>query len=849
MSDYLLKAKVEQLNVLIKKEPAGYAYFFKVLKTPKLIAPLIEGGFFTKPLQPIRDGNYISFPFWPEMGYLVRVADQAQDDAVAALNKIGDTDNQQILNDFIRVLLKIDNGKAVQFTEKIAEFLDKPYPPDSDLVCELIIKLATDRFGKSLGLAESLLAVNPDPQVEKSKKNKTPLTFLEPQIKYQDYDYEEALKKITPVLSELSPIPTVKVFSNLLEKTINYKLVGYSEKVTDDESSWQDYSSMWRPDIANERHRYQDQPRQGLVSALRNSLTALLESSQSAEKKVEVLQNVAAKKYKVFGRIVEYVLRDYRENSSFKALYNDLNKKVQPITDKKMLELDLYEVKHEIGPKFEELSKLSDKEFVEAIASYKPDPSRPAPWRFDDTYEAAESVIKGDVKRFIKISDQLNKLNKRYVNALIGGADDKANELSAEEIVSVLKLGEAILQEPADSEDQYLGWARMSLSRLLHKVVGQKEDKSEYLPKENVEFLAGLFLSLLKDPDPTPEQEKKYGGDNMDAVTLSLNTVRGETLIGFVRFILWMRRSNSEEPLIDKAYVELSRHLDTKNDPSLAIRSVYGQMLPYLWVGKKAWAEKNLLKIFSDDEYGKTAWDSYVSFSQPFTDVLTLIQPVLERQIKHLAISQESEKRSRDAEEQFVHHLMIYYWNGHLDLSKGSPILTFFETAHIKYRVAALHFIGFQLRDHGSKLEDKIRQRLLELWQYRLETITKTPAIGSEELEEFGSWFSSDAFDSKWAIDNLLKVLQIAHNANPDFMVLQKLCAVAEQYPLEAIQCLKELIVGARERWSISSWAGEASIVIKAALNSDDAEAKKLAKEQVDTLIRRGYYHFRDVIK
>lgn len=639
------------------------------------------------------------------------------------------------------------------------------------------------------------------------------------------------------------------MLSNLLEQTINYKLVAYSEKVTDDESSWQDYSSMWRPDIANERHRYQDQPRQGLVSSLRDCLTALLESDQTTEKKIEILQGVALRKYKVFGRIVEYVLRDYKENPSFKAFYEDLNKKVKPITDKKVLDLDPYEVKHEIGPKFEELSKLSDEDFIKAIANYKPDPSRPAPWRFDDTYEAAESVIKGNPKRFIKISDQLIKLNKRYVNALFGGTDDKADELSAEEMVTVLKLGEAILSEPTNPDEQYSNWARMSLSRLLYKVVGQKADKSEYLPKENVDLLANLFISLLKDPDPTPEQEKPYGQGNMDVVTLSLNTVRGETLLGFVRFVLWMRRNESEETLIDKAYVELDRHLDTKNDPSLAIRSVYGQMLPYLWVGNKSWAEKNLLKIFSDDEYGKTAWDSYVSFSHPFTDVLTLIRPVLERQIKHLAITPENEKRSRDAEEQFVHHLMIYYWNGHLDLSEGSPVRMFFETAHIKYRVAALHFIGFQLRDHGAKLEDKIRQRLLKLWEYRLETFKKIPAIGSEELEEFGSWFSSDAFDGKWAIDNLLNVLLITHNANPDFMVLQKLSAVAEQYPKEAIQCLKELIIGARERWSISSWAGEASIVIKTAWNSSDPEAKKLAKEQVDTLIRKGYYHFRDVIK
>jgi hypothetical protein len=142
-----------------------------------------------------------------------------------------------------------------------------------------------------------------------------------------------------------------------------------------------------------------------------------------------------------------------------------------------------------------------------------------------------------------------------------------------------------------------------------------------------------------------------------------------------------------------------------------------------------------------------------------------------------------------------------------------------------------------------------IIERLQRLWEFRLKDVLAKPSQGTEELEEFGSWFSSGAFEDEWALNNLQKVLRVTHLASPDFMVLEKLSEIAEEFPLKTIECLKELIAGARERWSITSWRDEAFKIIKTAYNSNNSEAKKLAEEQANLLVAKGYHNYRDAIR
>jgi hypothetical protein len=843
---------VDQIKVKLKASRAAYEHFFNTIDDPAWIKPLQNAGFFKNPEPPTEQDGYISFSFWPESQYLLKMADKAPDEVLLVVKDIPETKNQRVLEDIAQILLKMDADKAVRFTENIVKFLEEPYQLRlQDFAADLIIRFAeTKHVRAALRIAETMLEVKPDPKKETLSKDDPEYILLEPQIKYRAYDYQEILEKITPALSVADPVKTTDFFSDLLDKTIKYKLLSFSETDTDDdESAWEDYSTIWRPEIAVTTRAYLDQPRDGLVSVLRDSLIALLKSDLPVDEKVKVLKSVCARKFKVFKRVVEYILRDYKDQSSFKSMYAKLFKELNPITDPKLLRQDPYEFTPSAGISIEELTALSDEEFIEKLKTYLPSEFRFEREAFGDL---VGSLFKSDLSRYLKLSEKILDTKYQYVNSLLSAIVDNIDELSDEQLQTALSVAKDFLARPRPTdttEEQYFDWSKMSLTRLLYKLVSQRENKSEYLSVGTASSTLELILKLCRDPDPTPAHEAQYGGDNMDPLSLSINTTRGEALHALARMIGWAERNKPSKEILDKIYAELLWHLNKENDPSLASRAIYGQWIPWIWGANKDWAKEHINEIFTPDEYGDAAWDSYITINQVFNDVFAFLKPVIEQRIEGLQKYEEQTKRNRgDPQGQFTQHLMVYYWRGLADLSDSGIIHKFFETADVHYRSEALRFIGFELKK-GSPPDQEIIKRLKELWESRLKELSEHPEKVAEELEQFGSWFASGVFDDDWSLATLASSLKLAHNADPDYMVLERLSELAETFPLETMEALKGMIAGARERWAVDSWRENALTIIKSANQSQNTQAKQLAQEQANFLVAKGYHMFREALR
>ena len=70
----LERATVGRAIQEIQKGYAQYQYFFDRLNSPAWLEPLRDQHLFQQPPDPVRDGQYVRFPFWPESRYLVRMA-------------------------------------------------------------------------------------------------------------------------------------------------------------------------------------------------------------------------------------------------------------------------------------------------------------------------------------------------------------------------------------------------------------------------------------------------------------------------------------------------------------------------------------------------------------------------------------------------------------------------------------------------------------------------------------------------------------------------------------------------------------------------------------------------------
>ena len=117
----IAKKAIEQA----RKRPANLRYFFSQLSSPDWIEPLRELGVFAKPLPPIREKGYISFPEWPESRYLVRMADIDPAKVQGVLLDIPETDNVSIHEDYVIAATKVPPRLAVPMAGREARWISQ----------------------------------------------------------------------------------------------------------------------------------------------------------------------------------------------------------------------------------------------------------------------------------------------------------------------------------------------------------------------------------------------------------------------------------------------------------------------------------------------------------------------------------------------------------------------------------------------------------------------------------------------------------------------------------------------------------------------------------------------------
>ena len=112
----------------------------------------------------------------------------------------------------------------------------------------------------------------------------------------------------------------------------------------------------------------------------------------------------------------------------------------------------------------------------------------------------------------------------------------------------VLTLCEWVVAQPRTAADvtdtwdydPHWGWARKQVAELLSP--GFDGGNAE-IPEAERPRVWAILEVLAQDPDPTASHEDQFGGDNMDALTLSINTTRGEALHAVVRYAHWRERA------------------------------------------------------------------------------------------------------------------------------------------------------------------------------------------------------------------------------------------------------------------------------------------------------------------
>jgi hypothetical protein len=517
----------------------------------------------------------------------------------------------------------------------------------------------------------------------------------------------------------------------------------------------------------------------------------------------------------------------------------------------------------------EELHQKTIKEVIDYLAAWMPPTERfaaPSPEGLGRQFQ--ETVTQRSLE-FSKAATALfeRKVRPVYIYHFFYGLKEALKNKQCFEWKPVLDLSTAIIRTadyscfPKVADDYEPDWR--SVRKSMIDLIGDGFSfKHCYIPFKLKKQVWEIIRVISDDEDPTPEYEQKYGGDNMDPATLSINTVRGEAMHALIKYALWCSwnlyptkedAAKVEIKLVPEVREVLDRHLDLAIDPALAIRAVYGWYLPNLFYLSKQWVSENLQIIFPKDQdlrgFWIAGWETYLSNS-PYYDLFPLLKEEYRLAISLLGVTSKKGSRYADLNELLPHHFMIVYAN---DLAYEDLIDEFFEKAPAHARGTAISFVGRVILKKElaevppDQIEIKI-DRLKIFWEKRL-SIPKEKQ-DKEEFKEFGWWFARTPFDKEWTIHQLVRTLEITGGEiEPEHEMSKELVGYVDEFPFQTVIALNLVAHGDKEGWRIRFSKDEYREIIQKVMDGTDDKAKAVATDLIHYLGQRGYAEYRDLLK
>jgi len=301
-----------------------------------------------------------------------------------------------------------------------------------------------------------------------------------------------------------------------------------------------------------------------------------------------------------------------------------------------------------------EIASLSPPDLLAFLAAWKPDTKHKL-WPYEQTYSSlgreVAKVIFENLNKFKDVFFNIANMNSGYGYAIVdefSKLDQRTEELWQLIIGlcgKLLELDEIRLADNPGSDDSWY-YFKSSLANLIRDSFSNPQKRA---PDELFQEVKGILLILVNDPDPNAERDKppKENSGFWDPSQIALNSIRPialNTLITYAMEEYKLQYENYTHELGPKrlsADIQqvLDAKLDISNEPSWAIRSVFGERLVNLFWLDKEWTEKNLERIFPsyDDDESKwlftSAMSSYVIFRNFFVEIYGVLKPKYEQAI------------------------------------------------------------------------------------------------------------------------------------------------------------------------------------------------------------------------
>lgn len=495
---------------------------------------------------------------------------------------------------------------------------------------------------------------------------------------------------------------------------------------------------------------------------------------------------------------------------------------------------------------------LSKFDSTEKIVSYLSKPASDIPEAPQDLSRELSQLVAHDLHRFAQDAQRFEGLDPIFVYSFLSGILSSIQSVPETAWQNLLHLMNWVMAQPAaeidleNSNDKSRETNWIQTRRLIGDMMSSLLSKeSQQLPLVLRNEVWSVVKALTDDPNPTPAYETRYGGNNMDPLMVSMNTIRGYAFHTLFKYINWCRQHLEEDrefESIPEVREVLESHLDPNVDNSLAIRAVYGSQLPWLATNAPLWVSEHLVKLFpveaAKDDLRKSVWQTFVIYNRAWNNVLDLLKDEYEKAIDRL--EEDSLYRSERSASNLAEHLIVFYLRGKIGLEEGGLLNKFYSRASDSLCSHVFWFLGKILRE--ETLPQDMLDRVAHLAKARIAKGQPHP----KEMAEFGWLFASAKFDPEWSLDRLRDALTITPISDPDHSVIETLSLLAATHPKRVIECLSLLIDGADTEWKIDYWSPQIRTALASTLEKGEIESSTAL---INKLAARGVVSFRDLLR
>jgi hypothetical protein len=468
---------------------------------------------------------------------------------------------------------------------------------------------------------------------------------------------------------------------------------------------------------------------------------------------------------------------------------------------------------------------------------------------------------------------ELTRGNPTYIRAAIQGWELAVRDGARIPWASILELLEFVAVQPDEGDPPSLAaldrdpawrWAHQGSATLLWQGLLAGLEMSP--PADLRERLWAVIERLTNSPNPSIEHEAQSRGDTMDPIRSSFNVVRGQAMRAAMAYLSWLGTHRLVPPGVDaveaapEVFAVLEAHLQPERDPSVAIRSVYGEHLPFLLHHAPGWVQSRRESIFgvpdtdastpTERALGDAAWVAFVSMHGPSRTVFEALADQYRARVGRIGISSTVRRSgSGDAPDaRLAEHVLLLYTRGVIDFATGDGLVAlFFSTADIAVRREALSHLGWLVFRSEDQPPPEVLDRLQSLWDWREWRADETGDDG--ELGAFSWWFMSPHFSEEWSVPHLVRGASASGQLEMPVQVAARLSAIAACHPAASLAVLDVLTTADPGNWQISTIAAQhAPRILAVGLRSEDATVQQRARQLLDRLGRQGHLALKDQV-